>query len=70
MNTETQRGEAYHTGYEASNQGESRDNVISHYPLATWEAAEWLDGFAAASSERQKAALLRRGSLHFVSDHD
>lgn len=51
MNNATQRGEAYHTGYEASNQGESRDNVTSHYPAATWDAAEWLDGFAAATAD-------------------
>ena len=53
MNNATQRGEAYHTGYEASNQGESRDNVTSHYPAATWDAAEWLDGFAAAPDDAE-----------------
>lgn len=45
-NTTTQRGEAYHTGYEARVQGEPKS--ANPYPAGSWDADEWTAGWTAA----------------------
>ena len=46
--TETNtRGQAYHTGYEAHEQGERRD--ANPYPPQSWDADEWFSGWDAAA---------------------
>jgi ribosome modulation factor len=45
--TNEQRSEAYHTGYEAHEQGESRNDCP--YATGTWDASEWLAGWDAAA---------------------
>lgn len=44
---ETTRGESYHTGYEANQQGEARD--ANPYPTGTWDANEWFAGWDEAA---------------------
>lgn len=43
----TTRGEAYHTGYEACNQGD--DRTTNPYSTGTWDADEWFAGWDAAA---------------------
>lgn len=43
-----ERGEAYHTGYEAAAQGETA--TANPYPSGTWDAEQWSEGFAAQSA--------------------
>ena len=45
----TIRSEAYHTGYEAHEQGESR--TANPYPVGSWDADEWFAGYDAAAAE-------------------
>lgn len=44
--TITQRGEAYHTGYEARVQGEPKS--ANPYPAGSWDADEWTAGWTDA----------------------
>lgn len=46
----TTRGEAYHTGYEAHQQGEAR--AANPYPSGSWDADEWFAGWDAADEYR------------------
>ncbi len=41
------RGDAYHTGFEAHEQGESRSE--NPYPRGTWDYGEWFSGWDEAS---------------------
>lgn len=45
------KGEAWHTGYEAHEQGEPRSNAEAHYGKGTWEYEQWLDGWERAFYE-------------------
>lgn len=42
------RGDAYHTGYEAREQGEARD--ANPYPPESWDAGEWFAGWDEAAN--------------------
>ena len=47
INITNTRGEAYHTGYEAHEQGEQRDT--NPYPVGSWDADEWFAGWDEAA---------------------
>jgi len=50
--TETTRGEAFHTGYEARVRGEPR--TANPYGVGTWDSDEWFAGWSDTSTARDK----------------